>query len=286
MERCVAPSNRRGLIYIAAAGLAWGTGGAVAALLFETSGLESVAVSFWRLAGGAFWLAVAWPLIARARTPLAVQLAMAPLRLVLTGVGLAVYQLAYFAAVGLIGVAVSTVIALGAGPVLIAIGSRERITATLAVAVIGLALLVFGGGGGAGSASVLGIGLSLLSAAGYAGTTLLNRGLPDPIGSALLGFAIGAGCLLPFALWEGVLPSIGSVPLLAYLGLVPSALAYGLFYVGLTAVRATTAAVVALTEPLLAALIGVVLLDEQLSPVGVLGGLILLAAVVARALRE
>jgi drug/metabolite transporter, DME family len=97
--------------------------------------------------------------------------------LVLTGIGLALYQLAYFAAVGLVGVAVSTVIALGAGPVLIALGARiwtaERLarqgTVTLAVALLGLILLVFGGGGASSSSSILGVGLAVLSALGYAG---------------------------------------------------------------------------------------------------------------------
>jgi DME family drug/metabolite transporter len=285
MEHCVAPSNRRALLYVAVAGIGWGTGGAVAALLFRTGGLDYVAVSFWRLAGGAFWLALAWPFLAR-RTALVHQLMTAPRRLLLTGIGLAIYQVAYIAAVALVGVALSTVIALGAGPLFIALGARERITATLVAALAGLALLVFGGGETAGTSSLLGIGLSVLSAAGYAGTTLLNRGLPDPIGSAMLGFAIGACCLLPFAIYSGVLPTLGSLPLLAYLGLVPSALAYGLFYVGLTAVRASTASVLALTEPLVATVIGVVLLHERLSLLGGLGGVILLTAVVALAVRE
>jgi drug/metabolite transporter, DME family len=106
----------------------------------------------------------------------------------------------------------------------------------------------------------------------------------------MFGFGIGACCLLPCAAWGGVLPTAGSHvvsgALLAYLGLVPSALAYGLFYVGLTSVSATTTAVVALTEPLLAALIGVALLDEQLSAVAVVGGFGLLGAVIARAVQE
>ncbi|HEU4946289.1 MAG TPA: DMT family transporter [Kribbella sp.] len=308
MVRTVAPSNRRGLIYIAIAGMAWGTGGAVAAVLFRNTGLDSVAVSFWRLAGGAAWLALTWPLLRRLPVErsalLARQLASAPLRLALTGAGLAIYQLAYFAAVGLVGVAVSTVVALGAGPVLIAVGARiwlaERLgrrgVVTLAVALVGLVLLVLGGGGAAGSSSVLGTGLAVLSALGYAATTLLSRAMTtgsggsDPVGNALLGFAIGACALLPFAVWAGLWPTAGnpvvSATLLAYLGLVPTALAYGLFYVGLTSVSATTASVVALTESLLAALIGVLLLHEPLTSLAVAGGVLLLGAVVARALHE
>src|SRR3712207_7061447 len=51
---------------------------------------------------------------------------------------------------------------------------------------------------------------------------------------------------------------------LAYLGVVPTALAYGLFFAGLARIRATTASVVALVEPVTAALIGVLVLGERL----------------------
>lgn len=41
-----------------------------------------------------------------------------------TGIGLTVFQSAYFAAVEATGLAVGTVVTLGAGPVLIAVGAR------------------------------------------------------------------------------------------------------------------------------------------------------------------
>ena len=47
----------RGLWFVCMAATAWGTGGAVAAILYDTSGLGPVAVSWWRFAGGFVLLA-------------------------------------------------------------------------------------------------------------------------------------------------------------------------------------------------------------------------------------
>jgi DME family drug/metabolite transporter len=283
MHHRLAPSSARGLLYVALAGIAWGTGGPTGALLFQHSGLNSTAISFWRLLGGAVWLAAACRLLGRG--PIVQQFAASPMRYILSGLGLAVCQLGYFAAIPRIGVAVSTVIALGAGPLFIALGARERITSTLLLAVLGLALLV-SGSEGSGGAPVAGVVLSLLSAAGYALTTLLNRDQQDPITSALLGFTTGSLILLPLAMTGGITPAMGSWPLLAYFGLVPTALAYALFYAGLRAVRASTAAVIALLEPLLAALIGMLAFHEHLTALSLVGAAVLLAAVLLQARRE
>jgi DME family drug/metabolite transporter len=279
----LAPSPARGLLCVALAGIAWGTGGATGALLFQNSGLNSTAISFWRLLGGAVWLAVACRLLRRG--PIVRQFAAAPLRYLLSGLGLAVCQLGYFAAIPRVGVAVSTVISLGVGPLFIALGARERITGTLLLAVLGLALLV-SDSGGTGGASIAGVAFSLLSGAGYALSTLLNRDQQDPVTSALLGFAAGAIILLPLAMAEGISPALGSWPLLMYFGLVPTALAYALFYTGLRAIRASTAAVIALIEPLLAALIGVLAFHEHLTAVSIIGAAVLLVAVLLQARRE
>jgi DME family drug/metabolite transporter len=283
MHHRLAPSTGRGLLYVALAGVAWGTGGPAGALLFQYSGLNSTAISFWRLLGGAVWLAIACRVLGRG--PIIQQFAAAPMRYLLSGLGLAVCQLGYFAAIPRVGVAVATVISLGAGPVFIALGARERITSTLLIAVLGLGLLA-SGTEGTGSGSLLGIALSLLSAAGYALTTLLNREQQDPITSALLGFTTGALILLPLAMTGDLVPAPASWPLIAYFGVVPTALAYALFYTGLRAIRASTAAVIALIEPLLAAAIGVLAFHEHLTTLSLAGGAVLLAAVVLQAIRE
>jgi DME family drug/metabolite transporter len=289
------------VFFVSVAAAAWGTGGVVAAVLYRTSGLGPVAVSFWRFGCGVAVLAVVCAL----RRPVA---GPGPRwgRLAVTGVGMAVSQTAYFGAVGAVGATVGTVVTIGAGPVFIALGARatlgERLGARGAWAVggalTGLLLLagpgavagaVAGPGVVAGSRPALGVGLALLSAAGYAGVTLLGRAAGtggdggDPFRAALAGFGVGALCLLPLALAEGVVPRAaglaGTTGWLLYLGVVPTALGYGLFFTGLAVVPATTASVVALVEPLTAAAIAVTLLGERLTVAGAAGGVLLLAAV-------
>ncbi|MFB6720550.1 DMT family transporter [Kribbella sp. NPDC056345] len=283
MHHRPAPSSARGLLYVALAGIAWGTGGPTGALLSQHSGLNSTAISFWRLLAGAIWLTAACRLLGRSR--IIHHFAATPLRYLLSGLGLAICQLGYFAAIPRVGIAVATVVSLGVGPLFIALGARERITSALLLAILGLTLLVIGNGA-SGNPSTSGIALSLISGAGYALTTLLNRNQQDPTTSALLGFTTAALILLPLATTTTITPTPSSWPLIAYFGLVPTAFAYASFYVGLRAVRASTAAIVVLIEPLLAALIGVLAFDEHLTPLSLIGAVVLLAAVVLQTRRE
>ncbi|MFF5897478.1 EamA family transporter [Streptomyces argenteolus] len=95
----------------------------------------------------------------------------------------------------------------------------------------------------------------------------------------MTGFAVGMVCLLPPALVEGLLPDVArpgwTLGRVLYLGAVPAALAYTVFFVGLGAVKATPASVVAPVEPLTAAVIGVLFFGER-SGAMVLGGTALL----------
>ena len=276
------PTKTRALAYIALAGLAWGTGGPTGALLFQSSGLTSTAISFWRLATGAAWLLLANCLFTRA--PIRATFMAAPRRYILTGLGLTACQVGYFAAIPRVGVAVATVVSLGAGPLFIALATRERITPALLLAVLGLTLLV-AAPGTAITTSIPGILLSLLSAAGYAMTTVLNRNHAVPTITALLGFTTAALTLLPFALLEGLTPHPASWPTLAYFGLIPTALAYTLFYASLRTLTPSTAAVLALLEPLTATALAVLLFHEHPTPLTLLGAATLLTAVALKALR-
>lgn len=305
---------RRGLIFLAAAGAAWGTAGAAAAILYRSSDLGPLALSFWRYAGGlALLLAVAGLRTGRARagTP---AVAREPWRrrtgrTLVTGVCLSLFQTAYFAAVRETGLAVATVVALGAGPVVIALGARltmgERLgragVAAVAGALAGLAVLCFGGDGGHAGAEAttvrpLGVALALLSALGYAVVTLLTRWSGrsgtggDAFGTTLRSFAVGAVCLLPLGAAEGLLPHtddpVRTLVLLAYVAAVPSALAYALYFAGAAVVRAATVSVVMLIEPVGAAVIAVLLLGERLTAATAAGTLLLLATVAGLALSE
>ncbi|MFJ3906832.1 DMT family transporter [Streptomyces sp. NPDC090025] len=302
-------STGRSLLFLVVAGIAWGTAGAAASLVFRISDMGPLALSFWRCVGGLGLLlgALALRRRSRIRTGSARVRAVEPrgrkaLRILGTGIGLTVFQSAYFAAVQATGLAVGTVVTLGAGPVLIAVGARlllgERIGAGGAAAVggalAGLAVLVLGGGGA--EVRPLGVAIAVLSAAGYAAITLLTRllgrtgGSGDALATTTWAFAVGAVGLLPLALAEGLLPDtvapLRLLALLLYVAAVPTALAYALYFAGAAVVRAATVSVIMLLEPVSAALIAVTLLDEHLTAATVAGTTLLLAAVTGLALAE
>ncbi|MFJ7129260.1 DMT family transporter [Streptomyces sp. NPDC098101] len=294
----------RSLFYLIVAGIAWGTAGAAASLIFRVSDMGPLALSFWRCAGGLVLLLGALALRSRRAAVPAVKepRRRRAVRVLGTGVGLTVFQSAYFAAVEATGLAVGTVVTLGAGPVLIALGARlalgERLGrgGTLAVvgALAGLVVLVLGGG--TAEVRPLGVALAVVSAAGYAAITLLTRRLgrdgggADALTTTAWAFAIGTAGLLPAALAEGIVPHTGAplgvLLLLVYVAAVPTALAYALYFAGAAVVRAATVSVIMLLEPVSAALIAVSLLGERLTAAIVLGTLLLLAAVAGLALAE
>lgn len=294
----------RGLFYLIVAGTAWGTAGAAAALVFDASDMGPVSLSFWRCAGG-FVLLFAVRL-ARSRRRSAGAVASAPVRrrlprIVATGVALAVFQTAYFAAVESTGLAVGTVVTMGAGPVLIALGARftmgERLglggVVAVAGALAGLMVLVLGGGGA--SVRPAGVGWGLLSAAAYAAMTLLTRwwgrdGGADSSDTTVWSFAVVSVCLLPLAAVEGLVPHTAEPArmglYLLYIVVIPTAVAYALYFAGAAVIRSATVSVITLLEPLSAAVIAVVLLGEELTVSTVLGTLLMLAAVTGLAVAE
>ncbi|MFH9492006.1 DMT family transporter [Streptomyces halstedii] len=291
----------RSLFYLVVAGVAWGTAGAAASLLYRVSDLGPLALSFWRCAGGLVLLAGALAL--RPRRPRVPESGRRRLLRVLgTGLGLTVFQSAYFAAVEATGLAVGTVVTLGAGPALIAVGARltmgERLgaggVAAVAGALAGLGVLVLGGG--TAEVRPAGVLLALLAASGYAAITLLTRWLGrdgtsgDALATSAWAFGIGAVGLLPLALAEGLVPHTdapGQVGwLMVYVAAVPTALAYALYFAGAAVVRSATVSVIMLLEPVSAAVIAVTVLGERLTAAMAVGTLVLLAAVAGLAFAE
>ena len=202
------------------------------------------------------------------------------LRAGVTGLSLAVFQTAYFASVQATGLAVATLVTLGAGPVLIALGARltmgERLGAGGSVAVggalTGLAVLVLGSGGAQVRPSGCRMGRAV-------GGRVRRDDPPHPVvgagrradafGTSVRAFGVTTLCLLPFGLAEGLVPHTGDglrlVGLLAYVAAVPTALAYGLYFAGAAVVRSATVSVVMLLEPVSAAVLAVALLGERLT---------------------
>jgi DME family drug/metabolite transporter len=305
-----ASGSRTDLYYVLSAGLLWGTGGLAGSLLGQVAALPPLAVATYRLAGGG--LTVLAVLAVTGRLPRLRRAGL--LRVLSVGVLTATYQACYFAAVAMTSLAVATVIAIGAAPALVltaeAVGERRRPSsaslAAIGLALLGLALLLGTSGhpltrAGGGSLA-LGVLLALGAAAGFGALALIGRrpvsGLDGPA-TIGLGFTAGGALLAVAVVVAGALaggpgfggpgfgglafaPTAASVGLLVYLGWVPTALAYGLFFVGLRGVSASSAAVVAVLEPVTATVLGVLVLGQRLGSGGMVGaGLLCAAAVVA-----
>ncbi|MFJ3334217.1 DMT family transporter [Streptomyces sp. NPDC086766] len=290
----------RGLLYLIVAGAAWGTAGAAALLVYRTSDMGPVALSFWRCATGSVLLIAVRLLRPRDRSAPSLPLRRRVVRSGATGIGLAVFQTAYFAAVSATGLAVATVVTLGAGPVLIALGARlalgERLgrggVIAVAGALTGLAVLVLGGQGA--TVRPWGVLLALASAAGYSLMTLLTRwwgrdGGADNSGTTVGAFAVTTLCLLPFALAEGLVPHTADpgrlLWLVAYIATVPTALAYALYFAGAAVVRSATVSVIMLLEPVSAAVLAVAL-GERLTAATLAGTALMLGSVTGLAYAE
>jgi drug/metabolite transporter (DMT)-like permease len=285
-----------GILQIGVAGLLWGTAGVVVQWLSAVTDLNAVGIGFYRLAVAAVVL-----LVIRRPSVVGVAIRAAPVGLLLTGVGLAAYQVLYFAAVTLCGVSVATVVSLGLAPVLIvgweAMTVRARPTrravGTLGAGVAGLLLVAGPSTGATGPHPTLGLLAAIGCGCCYAATMLLSRLESQRVDAMTLTTVctgIGALALAPPALlggFAGLTVPLQVVPLtlLAFLGVVVTAMAYGLFYSGLRTTDGSTAALLTLLEPLTAAVLAVLLLGETWSGPAVVGGTLLLAAIGVRYLK-
>jgi DME family drug/metabolite transporter len=100
-----------------------------------------------------------------------------------------------------------------------------------------------------------------------------------------VGAVFGAGSpgLLFVVVWlgAGLFSSARNIGLVSYLVLGPMVLAYLAFSRALVTLRSSTVATVALMEPVIAALLAVLVIGEKLGPLAILGGLLVILAIVA-----
>ncbi|GGS49252.1 membrane protein [Actinokineospora fastidiosa] len=269
------------------AGLLWGTGGLAGALLQSRTGLHPVAVAAYRLliGGGLATLALAAAVRGVPRT------AAVGRRLLAVGGLVAFFQAGYFGAVELISVSTATLLTIGSVPVFVAVACRDRRGRTLVavgLAVVGLALLAGGPITGDLRRTAVGVALSLAAGAGFAAVTVVTRrpipGLGGGVTTAL-GLLLGGLLLLPLALPLGMAVPLRADVLVtaAFLGVVPTAVAYGAYFAGLRGAPAVTAAVASMLEPLTATVLAVILLDDRLTAAGVVGACLLAVALVLTA---
>lgn len=286
--------ERRGIVLVLLAAVLWGTVGVSAQVAYGLDGrLTPLLIGFYRLLVASVAMLLAHAVQPRQRQQPRWRIAAGRplLGAVLAGVLLGGYQACYFGAVRGVGVSLATLITLGLAPVLVTLGTglagqrpSRRALLALALALLGLLLLV-GLPAAEPTATVdrLGVLLALGSATGYAALAVLGRWLAPRLGPRevnLVSFSAGTLVLLPFALGSGSgLGEVWAVAPLVYLGLVPTVLAYGLFFSGVRTVAPGVASTLTLVEPLTATLLAALLLGERLSGGGIAGAALLLGAV-------
>lgn len=273
--------RRAGPVLVGIAAMLWGTVGIASKALYGLNDVSPLTVGFFRLAI-AVPILMAW----RWRSLTGGSLGFRGRdRAIVASIGtaMAIYQICYFHAVAELGVALTTLATICSAPVLITLLSvavlREKVTALTLIALIvglaGTALLLDAPTDRPTASQISGIGWAAGSALAYSVFVLCSRVLArhDPSQIIVVGFGVGALILLPFALVAGIPPASASSvwALLFYVGLVPTAIAYMLYFRGMRETSAIPAGVIGLLEPLTATLLALVLFGEQLRPIGILG---------------
>jgi drug/metabolite transporter, DME family len=217
-------------------------------------------------------------------------------RVITIGLLAALFQGCYFTAVGLTSVPLATLVTIGSAPVIVQCAERltgrgtgRHAARTTCLALAGLGLLV-GAPSGPGTAKILaGAGLAVVAACGFAAVTLIqSRPVPglDDLAVTGFGFLIGGLALMPLAVLAdgfGFRPGPEAVALLIMLATGPTAVAYTLYFRGLRAAAASTAAMLALLEPLTGAVLATFVLGQRLSWTAIAGAVAIAAAVTLRA---
>ena len=284
-------SPRAPLLVVAAATL-WGTTGTAQAL--GPDGASPLAVGSARNVVGALVLLGVAALRGRLREG-AHRLPRRPLVLAAAATG--AYQLCFFGGVRLAGVAIGTVVGVGSGPVwgglLGWVGRGERPggrwTLATALALAGAALLATTTSDGE-PIDPWGIVLALGAGLTYAAFALWSKELTDHHDPDLVMtwvFAVSAALLVPVGLLAGIGPlvSVDGAAMALWLGVGSLAASYLLFGRGIAGVTVAAATTLSLAEPLTAATLGVVVLDEHLTGVAVAGMVLVFAGLAVLAVR-
>ncbi|GAA4899486.1 DME family drug/metabolite transporter [Stackebrandtia albiflava] len=292
-------STRRtgsGAALVLAAGLLWGTTGTSAT--FAPPGTSPLAIGAATMGLGGLLL-----FLTCARPSLRVLTASRRhLRLAVAGaVCVAVYPLTFYTSMSMAGVAIGTVVSIGASPVFAALfewlGDGTRLSGRWVVAtaatVLGCGLLVGAGAETpAATGRVLpGVLLALVAAASYAGYTYLATRLmrPGRPSRSVMGamFGLGAVLLLPvLAVTSGdLLTSRAGWLVVGYLAVVPMFLAYLLFGAGIRRVGASAGTTLSVCETVVATVLGVLVVGERLGPVSWAGVALVVAGLATLTLR-
>ena len=272
---------KRNYLLIILAGVCFGTTGTAQAL--GPDGVSSLAVGASRLPLGAFLI---WLYLKRShfeKQKLSAKLIW------ISAIGVLAYQLAFFSAVRITGVAIGTVTALGSVPVLTGIvdflwhKNKPKLNWLIATLFTTIGIFLLGTAKGisefkpAGFLLALGAGLSF-SIFTVASKQVLRSGA-DTTYVMFETFKLAGILALPILFFSGLtwIASTDGFAMLFWLALVPTAIAYVSYAKGLVGLRSSVANTLVLAEPATATILASVVLHETLTQKSWIGILLVAA---------
>ncbi|MEZ9653702.1 DMT family transporter [Vibrio splendidus] len=273
-----------GTLAILFASILWGTTGTAASFAPDLSPLAIGAFSMG--VGGLMQAGLAYRKILFAFDKLLQNKKL----LAVSALALAVYPLAFYSSMKLSGVAIGTVVSIATAPFFSALlecliskknNINKRWLTSFAIGVVGIGLLVFSESSWANESGddlkLLGIALGLVAGLCYAiyswaTKALIDKGIKSQAAMGSI-FGLGATLLLP-TLWftgDNLFSSQTNVLVISYLTLIPQCLGYVAFSFGLRHVTASSANLLTLFEPVVAAVLAVCVVGELIPFIGWLG---------------
>lgn len=278
-------SNFKYYLFVILAGTCWGMTGTLQALAPE--GADSLTIGAVRLFVAGLLL-LAYSLFSGG-------IAFSQLKLnrraifIIAAAQLA-YQMSFFSAVRLTGVALGTMLAIGLSPAMAGIMGRlfygERLTRrwylTTAAALVGCAMLIAGRSQGNVGANFWGCLLAAGAALSYTfvGVGLRVAGKTDTIQVISLSIVTAGLFALPVLLVRDTswMVSMRGMGVVIVLSTVATILPLVLFARGIQRVKLGSAYTLSMTEPLTASLLAVFLLKERLPLISILGAALMLCS--------
>ena len=260
---------------VGAAALLFGTSGVATQLL--APGLAATSAAGWRVVIGGSVLVVICAALGRAPWSYPARWwVIASGALAFLG-----FQVGYFLAVGRVGVAAATILAIGTGPVVAGLLDRVRHGTALpvrwwlgvAVAITGIALMTGAGGvvfDMVGGAAAIGAGCCFPIFGDAVRDLTADRPALTAV-ATVFGAAVLPAVVLVLLAGTDPLATPGTAATLLYLGLVTTAAAYALWSAGLAVLSLSDTVTLTMIEPIAATVLAVAILSEPAGPATVVG---------------
>jgi RarD protein len=162
----------------------------------------------------------------------------------------------------------------------------------IGVAIIGMLMIVGEGVSASRSDDILGLSFGLIAAAFYAALLLLNKFIKDMGKLELTIIQLGTTTLLlmpyvfltsGFGIFE---VSSSSIPFILILGIINTGIGFWLFFSGMEKLKGQSIAMLSYVDPFVAILISAFILQEQMTIVQMLGGVLLLGSTFVSEIRS